>query len=537
MIIRKSDITHRFLWAAMACFSLAAMSQQARTSATAAGLDSAVAQNAACWLDVAFYHQLPSYDDLMLSRGLPPPMERQVSEVAAGKFPPNSGVLIYDYIPAWSRSATYRKDEAVIYRGAAYLSTAPVTQSAAALDPEADAAHWGHGRRCARAEDSAVDSAPLRVWLVSQNGVEAYAALPFSPETLSRALTRFDQSIRRSAVKGTNGDRGFAAADEGVSPLSFDDALAQLSSLVVPADFLHRLPQFQQIIVVPQLGIGEIPFGLLQPAAGSRLVDTTAVWIARSILDVGSSSEYDPIPGGAAWDAASGFTFDSPLVMGNPAFTSDTNLILPQLPGAEGEARAVGRLMNTKPLLGAAATKEAWQSLAPHADVIYLATHGAALPSDPLSGFLALAGAPGEPGRLSALEIQHMNLTSTDLAILSACQTGLGGVHAAGIIGVGRAFTLAGVRYVVMSLWNVDDAATSGLMQSFIREVAACNSKSSCLPAVALKKAMATERKQNPDPRMWGSFTIFGVPTGARLRPKSDAEWRAISLRNSAANE
>jgi CHAT domain-containing protein len=198
-------------------------------------------------------------------------------------------------------------------------------------------------------------------------------------------------------------------------------------------------------------------------------------------------------------------------------FVSNERLYLPQLPGAENESKAVSSIMHTTPLLGTEATKKTVVSRATTADVLYFATHGAAIPDDPLSGFLALAGAPEEAGRWSAKEIQSMDLSRTNLAVLSACQTGLGGVHPAGIIGVGRAFTLAGVRWVVMSLWNLDDKATSDLMQNFIRELAACKS-SACLPAVALRRAMLTEKNLNPDPRVWGPFVVFGVPSGSRLK-------------------
>jgi CHAT domain-containing protein/tetratricopeptide (TPR) repeat protein len=94
-----------------------------------------------------------------------------------------------------------------------------------------------------------------------------------------------------------------------------------------------------------------------------------------------------------------------------------------------------------------------------------------------LSG-LVLAGANvgGQEGKddgiLTALEVQALDLGGVELAVLSACETGLGESAAGeGVLGLQRAFQIAGARTTVASLWKVPDQATRGLMSEFYRRM------------------------------------------------------------------
>lgn len=109
-----------------------------------------------------------------------------------------------------------------------------------------------------------------------------------------------------------------------------------------------------------------------------------------------------------------------------------------------------------------------------------------------------------EDGILTALEISTMNLYGTDLVVLSACETGLGDITNDGVFGLQRAFKMAGVKTLVMSLWKVDDMATSLMMQTFYEQLVSGKSKRE-----AFNIAQSTVRNKYPEPYYWAAFIML----------------------------
>jgi CHAT domain-containing protein/tetratricopeptide (TPR) repeat protein len=159
------------------------------------------------------------------------------------------------------------------------------------------------------------------------------------------------------------------------------------------------------------------------------------------------------------------------------------------LPGTRGEVLAIESVFNKSIARGkcklvrqAEATESLFCSEAPVHEYLHVATHGffadaenkAAENRHPglLSG-IALAGAnrpgtEGDDGILTALEVANLDLSKVKLAVLSACETGLGtAAGGEGVVGLQRAFQIAGAKTTVTSLWKVDDEATRKLMERF----------------------------------------------------------------------
>jgi tetratricopeptide (TPR) repeat protein/CHAT domain-containing protein len=125
----------------------------------------------------------------------------------------------------------------------------------------------------------------------------------------------------------------------------------------------------------------------------------------------------------------------------------------------------------------------------------------------------ASAGPDEEDGILTAQEIGAMDLSSVEVAVLSACDTGVGEVRSGeGVFGLRRAFCVAGVRTLVMSLWSVDDQATRDWMRAFYNGWLVDGlSKAEAVHEASLA-ALRSRRNtgKNTHPFYWGAFVATG---------------------------
>jgi tetratricopeptide (TPR) repeat protein/CHAT domain-containing protein len=213
------------------------------------------------------------------------------------------------------------------------------------------------------------------------------------------------------------------------------------------------------------------------------------------------------------------------------------------LPYTREEGWSVGKTLEEKANLktqfyqGSEALEEVLKGMATAPSVLHLATHGyfcqdlditenSLLENPLLRSGLALAGANhlrdemagdfvlAEDGILTAFEASGLNLVGTELATLSACETGIGEVeNGEGVYGLRRAFQHAGVRTIVMSLWKVPDKETRQLMDDFYSNWLAGQSKRDALHQSVLKLLNKLRDEHGvAHPLCWGGFVLLGDP-------------------------
>ena len=178
---------------------------------------------------------------------------------------------------------------------------------------------------------------------------------------------------------------------------------------------------------------------------------------------------------------------------------------------------------------GSSATEESFRSRAgKHDDILHISTHGFFTEDEahrkdynPMyNSGLFFAGADStwnksdstfaassmiDDGILRADEIQYLDFSGCHIAVLSACKTGRGqSKNREGVYGLQRAFKLAGVEKILMSLWSVNDKSTSELMREFYR-----NYYSGLSEEESLSKAQSAIRERYESPVDWGAFVLL----------------------------
>ncbi len=316
----------------------------------------------------------------------------------------------------------------------------------------------------------------------------------------------------------------------------------------------------KRLILAPDGDIYRLPFGVLPTDKGRYIIDDyhiSYVGAGRDILRFGAGSA----PEGAA-----------PLVIADPDYDLEAGANVqagegasqerqsrdmaryashfPRLPGTRVEGESIAAMLGVKALEGGSATKRTVED-ARSPRILHIATHGFFLPdqqrppmgkefqtgrgmivmpdlANPLSrgmenpllrSGLVLAGANTwlqgkvlsrefEDGILTAQDASGLELLSTGLVVLSACQTGLGDIKVGeGVFGLRRAFLLAGAKTLVMSLWKIPDEETRMLMEGFYKRILEGMPR-----AEALREAQLEVKAVAAEPLYWGAFISQGDP-------------------------
>lgn len=217
--------------------------------------------------------------------------------------------------------------------------------------------------------------------------------------------------------------------------------------LIAPA--LPSLLQSRRLIIIPDDELHYLPFEALEDEKGHYLLQKFAIQYQYSTALLGGKPPFK-------------FT---PQILSFAPFVSagymDSSATLSKLPASADEVSQLAGIS----LLDSAATKNNFLQLANRYKVIHLATHASADNNDPLRSFISFY--PGNAAsRIYAREIYDMQLDTTSLVILSACETGTGQlIKGEGLMSLSRAFAYAGCPNIITSLWKAEDRSTAFITQ------------------------------------------------------------------------
>ena len=291
--------------------------------------------------------------------------------------------------------------------------------------------------------------------------------------------------------------------------------------LIVPAGAIH-LVNFSALPLRSGGFIAEADVLIHYLSSERELVAGPDRALGSDVLVVGGANFETP---GEAVDAAS---------LPTDGCDSLARLDVPALPGSLREARRVASIFRAAPgvpryvteLTEASATKVAFKEQAPGKAVVHVATHGffvadecSSVPSDVasplrLSG-LAFSAANRDTGDaiLLAEEVAALDLRDAQWVVLSGCDTGIGQIEVdEGILGLRRAFHIAGAGTLVMSLWAVEDRSAETFMAALYESRFNAGRSTSAAMRAAYRAALAAARREHgePHPLYWAPFIASG---------------------------
>ncbi|MBD2336549.1 CHAT domain-containing protein [Calothrix sp. FACHB-156] len=342
----------------------------------------------------------------------------------------------------------------------------------------------------------------LYIWVVKPTGEVTFRKVDLKP-LWQKDNTTLDELVTQSRLRiGALRGRGGITPHPNPDAVNVKKPLQKLHDILIK-DIADLLPKNSndRVIFIPQSSLFLAPFPALRDESGKYLIEKHTILTAPAIqvldfthqLNQGKTTNYN-----------------NALIVGNPTMPvvstepgkPGTQLI--PLPGAEQEAKTIADLLKTKAILGKDATKANIMQQLSTANVIHLATHGWADDNRGLGSWIALAPSGKDDGLLTAEEILDLKIKA-QLVVLSACETGKGKLSGDGVIGLSRSLISAGVPSVLVSLWQVPDAATQYLMVEFYQSLQTQPDK-----ALALRQAMLKTKEKFPSPVNWAAFTLIG---------------------------
>ena len=203
------------------------------------------------------------------------------------------------------------------------------------------------------------------------------------------------------------------------------------------------------------------------------------------------------------------------------AFTDENGkkVYLLPIPGIEKELKGIKHTLSAKTIEGKDATEERFKKEVGKYNILHLAMHTLINNSEPMLSKLVFYQDNDtlEDGMLNTYELFNMDLNA-GLAVLSACNTGSGKLlKGEGIMNLARGFIYAGVPGIVMTMWSVEDQASSDIVNKFYKYLKDGMSKDEALRQAKLD-FLAQGDPLKSHPFYWAAYVNIGDNSPMKLR-------------------
>jgi CHAT domain-containing protein/Tfp pilus assembly protein PilF len=271
---------------------------------------------------------------------------------------------------------------------------------------------------------------------------------------------------------------------------------------------LRGLPAIDEVIIIPAGKLGTLPFEALFLGSPPKGHDYGAL----PYLGIKIAVSYEFSAGLLLQKSKYGARPAKSILLCAPiSFPLKDNLN--DLPGTQQEVASISKLFGPGAIV--ITGKEANEGLVKSGGLsdfqyLHFATHGIVDETAPELSRIYLQDTESEDGNVFSGEIFNLKLNA-DLAVLSACQTGLGKFSKGeGVIGLSRALVYAGARSIMVSYWSVADESTAELMTDFY-QILITKPGLGARRALQEAKASMVKKRRYAAPYFWAPFVLIGI--------------------------
>ena len=274
----------------------------------------------------------------------------------------------------------------------------------------------------------------------------------------------------------------------------------------------------RNIVISPDNLLSYIPFGVLftEQVKPKNTIDYRSlpylikscniqyIYSALSFMDISSNKKNIPKE-----PTVLAFSYSNHKETGE---VSNVRKMMAAIPGAPIELDAIKKVFKGEFLYGLDAQESNFKASSSKYDILHLAVHGTASSQETYGAYLQFRpdSDTDNDGKFYNFELYNLRLQAI-MAVLSACESGMGKLNRGeGLLSIGRGFAYAGCKTTLMSLWQVNDNATSAIISEFYDIISKGINVNEALRKAKLEYIRKSD-ELTAHPSYWAPMVSYGV--------------------------